>query len=219
MKIFTITILGGLLFILSGCSPSLEEDSAALRKVFDDYRQAIASKRVDDAAALFSIRSLDSLEKIRELALYATPAELEQRELVEQMLTLVLRVNSDGVNIDTLPPQKLLALLIESGLVGAELDSKSKLDAIVIEGDQATANHIKYTRPVREGMRFVRDPEGWRQDLKPVLERMNTDIGQLGKRKKTKRIRVHFLVEFVTGQPLKSTHFEPLASRTVNQQI
>lgn len=203
-----------LLCALAGCGPSPEDDAAGLREVFDAYRQALADGRADDAAALFSSESLAPLATSRDLALYATRPELDAAEPVDLMFALILRVRSNAEDVAAMNPRDVAALLIQQrGMIGAEFDAASTLDAIEIEGDRATANHVKHGRVVRRGLRFVREREGWRQDLGAVREQMAADIERMGGGKRRQLYSTYHLVEIATGVPLHASHFEPLARR------
>jgi hypothetical protein len=205
--------IAALVLFAAGCGPTAREDEAQIRQVFAEYKAAIVDERPDAAGALVSAASLDRFEQIRQLALHASRAELEARPAADQMLVLVLRVRSDEKGVAEMDPQQILAFLIRQKTLGAEFDSKSELDEIVLDGDQATARHAKYGQPVMKGLRFVREPAGWRQDLVTVLATNERDLERLGGgARKATLIRMRGAVELMLGEGLRPRHFEPLAA-------
>ena len=181
----TAQLLAGLTF--SACTAvstavpdtnTLQQDAAALSQLAARWRAAAVAH--DGASlALLSADSQQYYSRLQQLALYADAATLQEREPIEQLQVLFLRLMLEPRQLQAMNGQQLLAFALECGLLGQDLRKSDALREITITGNSAQGRLYKFGRddwPDRSLQYFVREEGDWRIDLRGELERLRTDF-------------------------------------------
>ena len=136
-----------------GSSP----DAAALVKVWEDYRRALIERNGAAAVALVTPASVADYERVRQLALTLSRAELLQADTLDRYLVLMLRARLSGTELRGMSGADLLRISVEKGWVGSNLPGGIKF--LRIDGDSA------FVTIVRDGARSASEI--------PVLKRVD----------------------------------------------
>jgi len=116
---------------------------------------------------------------LRDLALFADPAQLETLHPTEQLQVLFLRHLAVRGRLQEMSDSEILYFSVSEGLLGMDLRSNDVLRDIVVEGDRAQGTLYKFgspERPDRGRQTFVRAGGVWRVDLTGERERQKADF-------------------------------------------
>lgn len=146
----------------AGTTPSVAQrgtspDAAALVKVWEDYRRALVERNGAAAVALVTPASVADYERVRQLALTLSRAELLQADTLDRYLVLMLRARLSGTELRGMSGADLLRISVEKGWVGSNLPGGIKF--LRIEGDSA------FVTIMRDGARSASEI--------PVLKRVD----------------------------------------------
>ncbi len=154
-------------------SPSEPEspDLVAIRACFAAYKAALVSR--DGAAAVeqVSTSTLEYYGQMRELALYAKQAELQQRSLTDQYMVLALRHRVGLTDLQSMTAKDVVRLAIEEGWTGDSEVTTLELGTVTVAGDRAKANLKMLGEPENSefAFAFVKEPDGWKLDITKLL--------------------------------------------------
>ena len=155
-----LSLLGAL-----AVAPTADELDA-VRKAFTRYQSALLAKDGSAAAAAVSANSLAFYDRMRNLALAGTKAEIQALDGTEQVLVLSLRVRAPRPLLRSGSPDALIAYAVDQGMISAGTVARTQLGEITLHGTEADATLLLDGHPVPgAGFRFHREGDVWNFDL------------------------------------------------------
>lgn len=179
-------LCAGVAIAALACSPKSSQSSEeAVTQAFDAFAEAAGTKNGQKAATLVSENSLESFDRIRKLALYGGPSDLEEAELEELTLVLVLRSMLDPGVLRDMSREDLVALALGSEqLLFTRVQKGDRLQDLSIEDGVATARVVVGKHDVHVAdSRLLLEDGVWRYDLRPHLETMRKNLLDIAKEK------------------------------------
>ena len=150
----------------------LQKTAHAIQETFGQYRQAIADQKPDEIPNLVTQSTLDYFSELLDLALYATPSELEQRGLTDRMQVVVLRHRVPMSTLQSKASVDLLKFCVETGLLGKSV-AAVEIGEIRLNGDEAEAQTVLNGQPLSVVLRFAREDDTWKIDMLSILSAGN----------------------------------------------
>ena len=176
--------IGGLLVILSlvalpGCTDS-DAHPESIRAAYGAYHSAVDSG--DGASASNSITqgTLDYFGDVARLTRAGTREQIQARPLVDQALILSQRMLKSPEELKALDARIAFRNYVES--MGEPVEKSSRyLSRFEFEGDRASAIEIINGTKTPSRVEFIRENEGWKYDLQPIIRAGEKQIRSLKK--------------------------------------
>lgn len=160
--------------VLAAGPASADPGEEAVRRTFDDYRDALRDRQGDIAGFLVTPETLAFYGEAAKAAVYAMPDELDRLPLIQQLLALRLRQAVPGETLVAMTPEQVVGLSVDQGLVDPGGLRDLRLGPVEIQGDVALAPQVDpWGRDVGVTWRFREVQGTWRVDLRPTLMAAN----------------------------------------------
>ncbi len=155
-----------------------EPDRAAIKQLAARW---VAAATAHDGAgvALLGKSSSAYYPNLRQLALHADAATLQELEPIEQLQVMFLRLMLEPDQLQAMDARQLLAFALQRGLIGQDLRESDALRELTLAGNSAQGRLYKFGRddwPDHGLQYFVREEGHWRIELRGELERLRTDF-------------------------------------------
>ncbi|REJ83351.1 MAG: hypothetical protein DWQ36_23835 [Acidobacteria bacterium] len=137
--------VGGLLVLLSvaaSATAASADDEAAVRSVFERYRDALAAGEGAAAASLVDAETFDYLEELKRLARTAPREELSGRSFVDRLLVVTLRHTLDERQLQEITLAELIDLAMQAGWLAPETLGELTIGEVRVDGDAAMAQAL-----------------------------------------------------------------------------
>ncbi len=164
------------LVLLPGCrepgaaansAPATVEQADAIRGAMRAYEAAALAHRGAEASSLVTKHTLDSYERVRQLALHADRAELRAVGLMDRIRALGMRARYSTAELQGMVNGSF-ARFVDDGMVNAEDLAGWSFGAIDVEGDRALATHISKRHGKGPRWTFHLQDGRWRIDLESM---------------------------------------------------
>lgn len=170
-------VVAGLLLAV-GCGNDGNDSASSdddVRAAWTAYRDAIVAKDGEEAVKHLSPGTIAYYDRMRNLALDASEADLQRERLVDQVAVLGLRARIDVGLLRTGDARDIVVDAVDQGLIGDEV---SRLDIGVVEatGDAASATVRQGETELPTRLSFRRVDRRWRVDLEPLLGTAETAL-------------------------------------------
>ncbi len=196
MKRALTVLLLALFWALGPAAAQGVGEERAVRQTFDDYRNALQDRQGDIAGFLVTPETLAFYAAAAKAAVHATPEELADLPLVQQLLALRLRQAVPGGKLKDMTPEEIVGLSVYQGLVDAQGLRGLRLGDIRIDGDVALAPQVDpWGRDIGVTWRFRKTQGTWRVDLRPTLMAANALLVAMKRERGTSDRR--FLLDLV----------------------
>jgi hypothetical protein len=183
---------------------------------FAAYRDAVAADDGRTAGALVTSETLEHAAYLRDLALYATRAELEAEPVGAEMHVLLLRLRLSAVELEAMDDRAVFAFGVEHGFISNLWQARDELRQFQPEPSGAgwAGRRVRREREVGARLRFLREDGEWRLDLLPEFRRLSELIQEAATRNGVpERDLARARVELYTMKSLEPRHLEPLRPR------
>lgn len=180
MSLRTLKLLGtsSLLFgLLALPAPHLASADALLdaaegglvQTAFGAYKAAILEDNGEAAASLVTENTIEYFESTKELALYGTPEELQERSLTDRMQIVFFRHRIPLEKLQELSGREIFIYAVDRGWVGKNSVSPISLGELTLDGERAEAPAQVNGQPVPFDLHFAKEGDAWKLDLVPLL--------------------------------------------------
>jgi len=150
----------------------LQTTAHAIQETFGYYRQAIADQDSSEVATMVTQETVDYFKELQELALYATPDELEKKGLTDRMQVVVLRHRVPMSTLQKKDHVELLKFCVETGLLGKSI-AAVEIGEIRLKENEAEAQTVLNGQPLPVVLRFAKEGETWKVDMLSILSAGN----------------------------------------------
>lgn len=144
-------------------------DEKQIRSGFAAYRQALLDKSGARAVPHLDRGTIAYYDRLRSLALTAPESDVRALPLLDRLGVLRLRHTYPPTSLRSASGTDLLVLAVNEGFIGKESVEKAELGRIEVSGSEAKAQVTSSGQPTTASLRFVRESEGWRLDLMPLM--------------------------------------------------
>lgn len=166
-------VLAACLLLVAGCA---RDDTARVRATLDAYRDALATRDGEAAAALVDGATLAYYDRVRRLALTADASRLRGAPVGLLLQVLTLRLDAGERRLAGGDGATALALLVAQGRAGRV--RQAPLQAVTVDGDRAQGVQ-RLAGGVELRWRFVRERGRWRVSLVEPLRRAEAMLERL----------------------------------------
>ena len=203
----------------AGCSTKpVPSDEALIRASFEQYKGAARKSDGSAVVPLLTPESLAHYDRLRNLALTGTEAELDKTRYVERMQVWMFRQLLTSEELGAMSREELGAYVFDKHMMGEDLEESSSFDTLEIEGSTATARHIARGRPAGGPIREVtfqwkKGSDGqWRLDLLHTVALMEVQLDDVHKMEPTnpKEQLAQAIVQAFTNRELEAKHRQPM---------
>lgn len=207
------------LTIAAGCSTKpVPSDEALIRGSFEQYKRAARKSDGSAVVPLLTPESLAHYDRLRNLALTGTEAELDKARYIERMQVWMFRQLLSAEELGEMSREELGAYVFDKHMMGEDLEESSSFDNLEIEGSTATARHIARGRsaggPIREvTFQWKKGSDGqWRLDLLHTVALMEVQLDDVHKMEPTnpKGQLARAIVQAFTNRELEPKHHQPM---------
>jgi hypothetical protein len=154
------------LFLL-GCTAKKEQqdDVAEIRNVYGAYMKALQHGDGARAAELADARTVEYYRGILDLARHADSTKVAGLDLLDRILVLGLRANSDRKELRHMEVREAMMIGSGSAMIGQDEMARMDLGTVSIEGDHASAPLTMYGFPLPASFHFNRENGQWKVDV------------------------------------------------------
>ena len=203
----------------AGCSQKPgPSDEALIRASFEQYKVAALQSDGSAVAPLLTEESLAHYDRLRNLALSGTEAEVDENRYVERMQVWMFRQLLSAEELGGMSSEQLVAYVFDKHMMGEDLEESSAIDSLQIKGATATARHLTRGRPAGGPIREVTfqwkkgSDDQWRLDLLhtvAVMELQFDDIHAM-RADLPKDLLAEGIVQGFTKRELEPKHHQPM---------
>ena len=170
----TSTLLCGLAVLLppppAGADALLDlAEGSAIQTTFGAYKAAILEDQGEAAAKLVTQNTLDYFREAKELALYGTASELQERTLTDRMQIAYFRHRIPLETLQELSAAEIFQYAVDRGWVGKNSVTPISLGDLEVEDGRAQAQALVNGQPVPFHLYFAKESDSWKLDLVPLL--------------------------------------------------
>lgn len=148
-------------------------EAAAVRAAYDRYVSAALAREGERATAQLSASTVAFYDEMRQDALTLTKEGLSGRTPVQQITIMVMRAEIDMAELQSLPPEGVLAKAFDLGLVGETGVANTKLEDVQVRGDVALGDAVTPEGRLESAFTFLREQGAWKLDLESFTDRGN----------------------------------------------
>lgn len=192
----------------AGESSETGTETAAVRSVFDGYKQALIAGDGVLAAALVDRETLAYFSELKQLALESGSAEIRERPFIDRLLVVTMRHELDPTVLAEMDLEDLLRHAIESGWIAEASIRQLTMGEVSIDGDEArgvaragtnTLAAPDDTEPLY--YRFRRQNGEWRFGFSSLVASLNRLVSDFAKQLGADEDEMIFtLVEALSGR-------------------
>lgn len=185
-------------------------EEAAIRATFEAYRTALLARDGEGALPHVSQSVLEYYDYVRELALYASAAEVRTRPLSDQLFVILLRHRIPSAQLRGMSGREVFAHGVAQGWISDEQTRTQQLGRIGVTGNMAFAEMLVGGQRSPITLHFVRQDGAWRWDMLGVVQW--TDIALRSVAESAGVTPEELLVsaaERVTGRQVAPTIWDP----------
>ncbi|HVS65126.1 MAG TPA: hypothetical protein VMT85_16670 [Thermoanaerobaculia bacterium] len=186
-------------------------EAAAVEAVFERYKQALVAGDGATAQALVDAQTLQTFERLRELALGGSQEEVRGLSFIERLLVVSMRHALEREEIETMDLAALIETAMGEGWIAPQTLAQLDIGEIVVEGDRARGEAISGLQPPASGQsadaevelyyRFVREEGEWKFQFASLIETLDALVAELTAALGTDEDQLIFmLVESFTGR-------------------
>lgn len=143
-------------------------EATAVRQSFHGLKTALLQNRGADAVGLISQSTLALSEKARDLALYATKAELESQPTAMLAAALSLRSSIAPQDLQRMPARDLVAYVVDTDLTRDGPVAAIDIGGVRVERETAIADVVSNRPFPVSQLQFNREQGVWKLDLRDV---------------------------------------------------
>jgi hypothetical protein len=147
--------------------PATAEQAEAIRDAMRAYEAAALAHRGAEASSFVSSHTLDSYERLRQLALHADGAELRAVGLLDRIRALGLRARYSLAELQAMVNGSF-ARFVDDGMVNVEELAGWAFGAIDVDGNRAFATYISKRHGKGPRCTFHLQEGRWRIDLESM---------------------------------------------------
>lgn len=186
--------------IVSACAPQGVTDSADAIELYEKYRKAVLEKDGETAADCVTASTLELYGSWLELARNASRQELERESVMNMFVVVRLRSEYVRPEIEAISPRELFMIGVRKGWVSRSSVENVEIASVEIEGD---GGKLFVSKESDVHFPVVREQDGWRLDLGPVMERAGPLMdAQAAEAEMTKPEFVELMYRSVSKEPL-----------------
>jgi hypothetical protein len=152
-------LIGALL--LTGCG---QKDSP--RAAYERLANVTGTEPPAQLADLVTHDSLLELERIRDLALDASGAELADESSFAKLMVVELRHRFDADSLARMTGAEILSQAIRDGVINTKLPHSIGLGKLTVVGGKASAHLVRGDREMVVEYRFAKENGRWKVDLR-----------------------------------------------------
>jgi hypothetical protein len=153
-----------------GFAPTADaaSEANAVRQSFHGLKTALLQNRGGDAAGLVSQSTLALSEQARDLALYATKAELEAQPTAMMTAALSLRNSISAQQLRAMPARDLVAYVVDTDLTRDGPVAAIDIGGVRIDRETAIADVVSNQPFPVSQLQFNREQGVWKLDLRDI---------------------------------------------------
>lgn len=159
-------------------TPPASEPAAAAAKLevqrvgdcFAAYRQSLLDQDGPRAASLVSDGTLALYQRLRDVALIGSEADVRALRLTDRLQVLLLRVRVPAAQLETMDGRALFAHTVTQNWIGKTGIQRASLGAIDVAQPRAVARLLANGQPTGESYHFEQRGGEWCFDLLPSVE-------------------------------------------------
>ena len=153
-----------------GFAPTADAASEAsgVRQSFHGLKAALLQNRGDDAVGLISQSTLALSEKARDLALYATKAELEGQPTAMLAAALSLRNSIAPQDLRRMPARDLVAYVVDTDLTQDGPVAAIDIGGVRVDREMAIADVVSNRPFPVSQLQFNKEQGVWKLDLRDI---------------------------------------------------
>lgn len=167
------------LVLLLPLPAAAQEEAAAVRESFIDYKTAILEGDGETAAELVTERTHALYRGFADSALTLDKAGLDGLHVMDRMSVLQLRHQMTRQQLESMSGEEIVAYAVDHGWIGKDGAARLQVGEFTVDGSAATA-------PVLGGdgketllrMRFAREDGVWRFDLVEAMALVRVTMAQ-----------------------------------------
>jgi hypothetical protein len=162
----------------SGTPPEPPEnpEETAIRAAFEGYRTALLARDGEGALPHVSQSVLEYYGYVRDLALYASAAEVRARPLSDQLFVLLLRHRIPSARLRGMTAREVFAHGVAQGWISDEQTRTQQIGRIGVTGNMAFAEVLIGGQRSPIELHFVRQEGAWKWDMLGVIQWMDTAL-------------------------------------------
>jgi hypothetical protein len=157
-------------------------DEPAIRATFEAYRTALLARDGEGALSHVSQPVLEYYGYVRDLALYASAAEVRARPLSDQLFVLLLRHRIPSARLRGMTARQVFTHGVAQGWISDEQARTQQIGRIGVTGNMAFAEMLIGGRRSPIGLHFVRQEGAWKWDMLGVIQGMDTALRSVAER-------------------------------------
>lgn len=143
-------------------------EAGAVRQSFHGLKTALLQNRGDDAVGLISQSTLALSEQARDLALYATKAELEAQPTAMLAAALSLRNSIAPQDLLQMPARDLVAYVVDTDLTRDGPVADIEIGGVRVDRETAIADVVSNRPFPVSQLNFSREQGVWKLDLRDI---------------------------------------------------
>ncbi len=194
------------------------EDEERVENAFYAYKVAIMNDRGAEAVDLLSRSTVDYYGRMRDLALYATRAELEKESTINLMQALVLRLRVPTDELRRMNGRSVLEHALDRGWVGKNSVAAVDVKDIRVSGETAVIEIASDRESGTARMRFVKEQGDWKLDLMLVMQAAGATFEALARQQGLSREEFMLIVlSGMSGEAATEAIWEPPLQRPARE--
>ncbi len=188
-------------------APPVEDRTPeAVRKAFNDYKEAILNGKGEAAAGCVDKQTLDWYEESRLLALNAGREKLESLSMFNRFQAILIRHRVPRAELAKMDGRKLFVYAVENGWVGKSSVSGLEIGDVSITGAFAAGAIVRERRPTTLKFQFVIEEGRWKIKLMPIMKTAEPALKAQAKRAgMTENEFIFQMAEAVSGRRVPDT--------------
>jgi hypothetical protein len=156
--------------------PPVDPEEAPIRATFEAYRSALLARDGEGAVPHVSQSVLEYYGYVRDLALYASAAEVRARPLSDQLFVLLLRHRIPSARLRGMTGREVFAHGVAQGWISDEQTRTQQVGRIGVTGNMASAELLVGGRRSPVVLHFVRQEGAWKWDMLGIVQWMDTAL-------------------------------------------
>ncbi len=185
-----------------------------IQAVFAAYKTAILADQGEAAVKLVTQNTIDYFREAKELALYGSMTELQQRSLTDRMQIAYFRHRIPLDKLQELTPEGIFQYAVERGWIGKNSVAPVSLGDPEVTDGRAKAQALVNGEAVPFHLHFAKEGDFWKLDLVPLLAIGNDAFHQMAEQRGiTGDDLILQLLSAASGTEVSKDIWQPLLSR------
>ncbi len=210
MKILLLVIQTLMFVVATG----QDNEPSAVKEAFAKYKEEILAGKGDEAVAYLDNTTVVYYEQILDMALHATPDELEKQPMIDRMNIYTARHRVAVERMKTMTGRDFLIYAIDNGMIGKNSVMVISIGDVSIEGTSAKGQALANGTPTPMYFTFNKEDGAWKVDLTSIFPTTNEALKKVvASSGLTEDEFIFKALEMVSGSPVSDEIKEPLSPR------